>query len=181
MPCPLYEGQCYFQTRYKNHDKKSKFFKNSFCMFSCDARSFRFFLSAILRELKNFPKAFQSIYFQVSLDNTSEIHSDFVWWKNQVSRNILKSNKVTTLFIRTLKYVSNLHNWPWKYGLIFSRRFSYIGKWLEARIWLTFVVVVYNSRICSVAQYKQGKVLTERQNKWPQNLQTPTGNEIRIL
>ena len=112
-------------------------------------------------------------------DNTSEIHSDFVWWKIQVSGNILKSNKVTTLFIRTLKYVSNLHNWPWKYGLIFSRRFSYIGKWLEARIWLTFVVVVYNSRICSVAQYKQGKVLTERQNKWPQNLQTPTGNEIR--
>ena len=105
-----------------------------------------------------------------------------------ISCNLFSYLKELTVLTYILcAYTSNLHNWPWKYGLIFSRRFSLmqVGKWLQARNWLTFVVVC-NSNFQDMptvrtvhAQYCT-KVLNKRQNKWPQNLTRPTGNGIRL-
>ena len=41
LPRPHYWGQCRFQTGYKKTNEKSKFFKNSFCMFSSVARTYK--------------------------------------------------------------------------------------------------------------------------------------------
>ena len=59
------------------------------------------FLSTILRELKKFPGAFQSIYFQVSLDyNNQQPHWDFSYFNKHL---------IEKLFSRFLQY--SLHPW----------------------------------------------------------------------
>ena len=65
------------------------------------------FLSAILRELKNFPGAFQSIYFQVSLTrDTYMVNSLSTWTFNVPFITLLLALNLSSLYLHWL----NLQN-----------------------------------------------------------------------